>query len=88
MALGEFLKEKRLYRCLTQKELSNLVGITVQTLCLHEKDKMIPSLKVLKKYGEVLKVKIEKLTILRNEQQENNRKIKKTNEQKNQNRDK
>ena len=54
MTLGQTLKKARIDRCLTQKRLGEIIGITPQTISYYETDAKTPGLAALRKYCEAL----------------------------------
>lgn len=71
MTLGETLRKARTSKCLTQRELAAYIKVSPQMICYYEKDRKIPGLRVLRKYGEVLGLDVEFLADLKYGREEN-----------------
>ena len=56
MKFGEFLKQKRQEKNLTQKQLSNLLFVSESTISKWEKDVAHPDITLLPKLSEILEV--------------------------------
>lgn len=54
MTLGDFLKNKRKEKCLSQYELSKLSGVNITTISLIECNRINPQIKSLGKICKVL----------------------------------
>lgn len=65
MTLGEFLKNLRLSECMTQKQLSEKLNVTHNTICYYETNKQTPCLRVLKEYSDLFNIDVVKLLCLK-----------------------
>ena len=52
MTLGEVISSMRLGECWTQQELADKIDVQVSRVCLYEKDKVVPSLKTIRKLAD------------------------------------
>jgi transcriptional regulator with XRE-family HTH domain len=63
MTLGQRIKERRQFLGLTQRDLANFTQMTVQHISAMEQDKRAPSLPLLIKLSEQLRVSIDYLVM-------------------------
>lgn len=73
MTLGQLLKQERTNACLTQKELSKELMISVQSISCYERDAITPALNILKRYSQFFKIDTKVLAQLRYEQKNKTR---------------
>lgn len=62
MTLGRYLKKKRAELGLTLKEASELTGISIGNISMHESGKHVPNEKTLERYAKAYGIDIRTLT--------------------------
>lgn len=67
MKIGEYIKEIRVSKGLTQVELSEQSGIALRTIQRIEKNEVTPSIYSLNTLGEVLRVNLNELALKEND---------------------
>lgn len=68
MTLGGYLKKLRTDKCITQRELSKMLDVSVQSICYFESNTSKPGLKTLRKYSEIFNVDTELLSKMKYEE--------------------
>lgn len=68
MDLKTTLKMERLKACITQKELSERIGVTPQSISNYETGKSLPTMQAIKRYAEEFGIDASALVMLKYEE--------------------